>query len=327
MKNNFPDNKSTPIIQRVIIAVALILALFSIFILVYARVNENCADRYSFVNKRFACFEKHTVDKKSYAELKTRLVEYIQKEKEAGNVDIMSLYFRDLESGPTMGINERIDFVPASLLKLPNAMILLRLTEEGELDIEEQKLFYTGESEAEIKSDISFSTASVADLIFKSLVYSDNLANSLLVGYIKSIDNGRNLFLEIDRDLGTIAVNDTVTPIVNTKGYGAIFRMLYNSSFLNPQNSEKLLEIMSQSVDTAGLAAGVPKGTRVAHKFGQRNLNEDNKQLHDCGIVYYPENPYLLCIMTRGKDVEKLHEIITVISAKVYSEFDSRKLK
>jgi len=27
-------------------------------------------------------------------------------------------------------------------------------------------------------------------------------------------------------------------------------------------------------------------------------------QLHDCGIVYYPETPYLLCVMTKGWNFE-----------------------
>lgn len=334
MKRFSDKNKAR--VKKSLLGAALVL-LLSLIALVAFSVTEDCVGKYSFVNKRFACFEKHIVNKKSYSELRSQLMGYINEEKEAGNVDIVSIFFRDLEAGPTMGINERIDFVPASLLKLPNALVLLRLHEDGELDIDEEKLLYIGQpetesannSDGEIKPNVSVSPSliSLSDIIFKSLAYSDNSANSLLLRYIEAIDAGRNLFLEIDRDLGIIETNDTTTAIVNAKGYGAIFRMLYNSSFLNPENSERLLEIMSHSLDTAGLAAGVPKGVKVAHKFGQRILGEDNNQLHDCGIVYYPQNPYLLCIMTRGRDVKKLQEVITAISAKVYKEFDSRRLE
>jgi hypothetical protein len=64
----------------------------------------------------------------------------------------------------------------------------------------------------------------------------------------------------------------------------------------------------------------------VAHKFGERTgFAGGVKQLHDCGIVYYPKNPYLLCIMTRGTDFTKLESTIAAVSKMVYQEFDSRK--
>jgi hypothetical protein len=49
-------------------------------------------------------------------------------------------------------------------------------------------------------------------------------------------------------------------------------------------------------------------------------------QLHDCGIIYYPGNPYLLCVMTRGTDWSALEKTIQTISAMTYKEVDSRKL-
>jgi hypothetical protein len=43
--------------------------------------------------------------------------------------------------------------------------------------------------------------------------------------------------------------------------------------------------------------------------------------------VYYPQNPYLLCIMTEGDDFNALSEVIGIVSKAVYEEFDSRRLK
>jgi len=70
----------------------------------------------------------------------------------------------------------------------------------------------------------------------------------------------------------------------------------------------------------------VPKEVRVAHKFGELGLPNGEKQLHDCGIIYYPGNPYLLCVMSKGKDSQKLSGIIQTISSMVYKEVDSRKI-
>lgn len=69
----------------------------------------------------------------------------------------------------------------------------------------------------------------------------------------------------------------------------------------------------------------IPSDVKVAHKFGERYYG-DIKQLHDCGVIYYPENPYLLCVMTIGKDFEDLAEVISHVSDVVYREVDSRKL-
>ena len=41
-------------------------------------------------------------------------------------------------------------------------------------------------------------------------------------------------------------------------------------------------------------------------------------ELHDCGIVYYPEHPYFLCVMTRGGDRPKLAAAIADVSKVAY---------
>jgi beta-lactamase class A len=112
------------------------------------------------------------------------------------------------------------------------------------------------------------------------------------------------------------------------KGYSSIFRLLYNSSFLDTENSEKLLATLSESSFNQGLRQGVPENIKISHKFGEREITKTGeKQLHDCGIIYYPTNPYLLCVMTKGKDFKELTRIIGHISSEVYKEFDSRKIK
>lgn len=61
----------------------------------------------------------------------------------------------------------------------------------------------------------------------------------------------------------------------------------------------------------------------VAHKFGEYGDSEKGiKQLHDVGIIYHEDNPYLLGIMTRGQDYAKLAQVIEKISSFIYSEVD-----
>jgi beta-lactamase class A len=81
------------------------------------------------------------------------------------------------------------------------------------------------------------------------------------------------------------------------------------------------LALLKQSEFSQGLLAGVPPGIAVAHKFGERGYtNASKKELHDCGIVYCPQRPYVLCIMTKGTDMKEQAKAISGISKAVYDE-------
>ena len=84
-----------------------------------------------------------------------------------------------------------------------------------------------------------------------------------------------------------------------------------------------LEKLLSKAEFNEGLVAGVPQNITVAHKFGERNFNNQTFQLHDCGVIY-AKRPYLLCIMTKGPDFKDLSSAIKQISSKVYTEFTSK---
>ena len=66
----------------------------------------------------------------------------------------------------------------------------------------------------------------------------------------------------------------------------------------------------------------------VAHKFGERGIigqdGIEQKQLHDCGIIYYPNHPYILCVMTRGYKLAELEEIVRTVSKNIYQEVERK---
>lgn len=295
------------------------------------RMTDSCNGDYYFINPSFKCGTHHAIDKRGYIELKAELTTLIEDKKKEGKVDYVAIYFRDLESGPTLGINDRQDFIPASLLKVPYALAALRLGEEVGPEILKHKVIYKGDTiyTQVFKPKETIQTGqeyTIDELIFRSIAYSDNLAGELLFDYLKK-SHGDNIILDIYRDLGIIKPEDPIaSSIINTKGYASIFRQLYNASFLQRDPSEKLLSILAQSNFDYGLRHGVPAEVRIAHKFGERSLENGEKQLHDCGIIYYPDNPYLLCIMTRGGDFRYLQDTIGLISKKVYEEVDSRRI-
>jgi beta-lactamase class A len=158
----------------------------------------------------------------------------------------------------------------------------------------------------------------VRELISRMIIYSDNLAYTLLNDNMDA-----QKIIKVYSDLGVDISKGNTDPngnIVSVKSYSAFFRILFNSSYLDQDMSEYALNILSQTKFSQGLVAGLPPKTLISHKFGERQyLDTGQKQLHDCGIIYLPENPYLICVMTRGQNFPALETTIKDISSMVYT--------
>jgi hypothetical protein len=103
--------------------------------------------------------------------------------------------------------------------------------------------------------------------------------------------------------------------------------VLYGASYLNDDNSERILRYLSKSTFIDGLVAGLTKTVPVAHKFGVYEFDDTVhgilthvQQLHDCGVIYHAKNPYILCIMTKGKDLPSLYKVIANTSKLIYED-------
>jgi beta-lactamase class A len=191
----------------------------------------------------------------------------------------------------------------------------------------EKTLVYSSSTVDQING-VPFSSASnlqvgksypVEQLIEAMIINSDNGAKDVLLDNIN-----QNSFIEVHTDLGlpnpAVVQNYTIT----AKEYAVLLRVLYNATYLGRQYSEKALQIMSQATYNQGLVAGVPKGTAVAQKFGEAldstNPNQPEINLSDCGIIYHPTHPYILCVMTKGTDINALTQTIASISNIVWNQ-------
>lgn len=291
----------------------------------------DCPDQYSWINKRLTCGDNFVINKAEYGPAKAELLELVAEAQAEGRVDVVAVYFRDLESGPTFGINEKEAFIPASLLKVPVMLTYFRLAEEDP-EILGRKIVYRGRAD-EVrqnilpKETIEIGVPYVVDnLIFRMIAYSDNRSLYALRDHLFDA-YGDDLVVETYKNLGIVNPGEDVNSnILTAKSYASIFRALYNSSYLSNSLSEKALQYLSEVRYSDGLVGGIPDNVPVAHKFGERT-SSSGLQLHDCGIVYYPGNPYLLCVMTRGKNLSSLAGFIQEVSELVYKEVDSRKIK
>lgn len=242
------------------------------------------------------------------------------------NIEIASLYFRDLNNGPWIGINEREVFSPASLLKIPVIMALFKYAEKYPEILKEEVLVKESNISEDKNQNIIFEGSleggkkyTFLKVAESALKKSDNAAISIILDKISPI-----YISDVFYSIGVPYQDISNEVNLRVKDYAAFFRVLFNSSYLNRDMSEKMLEFLSESDYKNGLVRGVPKDIIVAHKFGERVIG-DTRQLHDCGIVYYPKNPYLLCVMTRGGTFENEENFISDISNYVYLEFEKQK--
>lgn len=291
-----------------------------------------CRDQYEFVNMDVVCGSPDVIRKTGYQETQDLISSYIDAEKATGHLTEASVYFRDLVHGPTFGINELNDFAPASLLKLPLAFVFLA-SAEAQPELLTTKLSYVGTTSVPeqrvqpLESAEPYKEYEIQELLRMMIVYSDNASYEALEAFLSGSNHRSNLRREIFQEIGLINPQDRIEETITTRGYASLFRILYNVSFLEPALSERLLGWLAESTYDAGIEAGVPASVRVAHKFGERIMTDSHvKQLHDCGIVYYTDNPYLLCIMTKGSDWTSLEKTIATVSSMVYEEVHSRRI-
>lgn len=243
-----------------------------------------------------------------------------------GKAQTIAVYFRDLNNGPWFGVNEDENFFPASLIKVP-VLIAALLKSETDPNFLSKELTYTDEfgdfnrfQKFQPQNPIEQGKSYTIDQLQKSMISdSDNNAFNLL-----QLELGTDEIISIFTKFGLPTPSyESQEEINSPHDYSTFFRILYNASYLSRENSIKALTTLTNTNFNQGIVAGVPENIKVAHKFGSAANGQIN-QLHDCGIIYYPGKPYLLCIMTRGDDFKKLESTIKEISQLVYQEVDNQ---
>ncbi len=263
--------------------------------------------------------------KKLERDLRALIDKKIQEKK----VQDVAIYFHDLTGNSWIGINKSQKFSPASLLKVPIMIAYFKQAENNPEKLKEElvveDVLNPGATANIIpqKSVIPGEKYTVEELIRYAIHYSDNLAANTLLQAMPE-EELEKIYLDIGISPPDPKIGEN---FMNIMDYASFFEILYNASYLSKDMSEKALAILTESTFSLGLSSGVPIKVKIAHKFGER-IFENQKQLHDCGIIYRQNNPYLLCIMTRSpitqdNNFQEMAEIIKDISLKVYSPFNN----
>ncbi len=222
----------------------------------------------------------------------------------------LTIYFEMLNTGANISIHNDAAFWPASLMKIPVAMAVMKRVENGLWKLDDQLLLLAEDKDdryGNLYMQPIGKAFTIEYLLDEMLKNSDNTARSI---FMRNLDMTE--ISEVLEHLGLEDIFDT-NEEVRAKKYSVFWRSLYASSFLSPVGSEKLIEIMSRSSAREYLRRGIPDEVVFSHKIGWAETVHS-----DSGIVYVPGRPYILTVMLSGMDSADAGILMKDISRKVY---------
>lgn len=239
--------------------------------------------------------------------------------KEAGTISAASVYLRELSQGAWVAINEQEKYNPGSLLKVPELITFMKMNQKtpGLLDkkivysaplVLKKQAFYISKS-IEVGK-----TYTVRELLYYMIAYSDNNA-TMILNQMMDLAIFKKLFTDLGLPDPDMTKNDIP---IGAKEFSYFMRALYNASYLTIEESEYCTELLSHSDFNKGLLNGLPAGLKVAHKFGEAS-DGVNAHLSESGIIYLNNAPYLLIVMTKGKNNILLPGVISDLSQTVFN--------
>jgi beta-lactamase class A len=207
-------------------------------------------------------------------------------------------------------------FHAASTMKIPVMIELFHQVREGKVKLDEPLVvknafhsladgsIYTLDPTDDSETDLykaERQTRTLSQLCELMITISSNLATNLVVEKL-GVDNiratvhalqadGMNVLRGVeDNKAYEKGMNNTTT----ARGLLTLLEAIAKGQAVDADSSRQMVEILSRQKFNEAIPAGLPAGTRVAHKTG-----ELTKIHHDAAIVYAPR-PFVLVILVRG---------------------------
>lgn len=239
---------------------------------------------------------------------------------------VMGIFVKDLTSSETFSVNADTVFPQASSIKIPILIELMRRAQEGKLRLDERIPIHRaglvgGSGVLQFFSE-GGSEISLRDLAVLMVVLSDNSATNLIIDRV-GMENVNAMLksLGLDRTVLARKMIDTAAEQIDHENrstprqMATLLESLNAGKLLDATHTKMALEILEYPKDSP-LRAGAPSEVTVAEKPGLLNGAQC-----DSGIVFLPNRPYLISVMTTF-NVANGDPAITNVSARVFSYFD-----
>ena len=244
----------------------------------------------------------------------------------------VGFYFKNLVTGENLGYNQREQFLPASIVKLPLLAAMFLMRERGETDFREkitikrdEKLpgcgvvsHMTGDENGDVTLDI--------ETLYKfMIVISDTTATNALYKHY-----GNDAVISALKELGlegtqfNRAFYDSIREEKGIQNYfvpeeiGELLEKMYDRRLVSEKVSEEIEKILLQQQVNHKMGGMLPIGFPIAHKTG-----EEEDKSHDVGIVYVKE-PFIACFASYKTDIPAFEDFIRRTVYEITKDIDPR---
>ena len=245
--------------------------------------------------------------------------------------------FRDLSRGDTLYIDADKRFHAASTMKVPVMIELFRQVDKHQLSLDRQielknqfnsivdgspyALNAADDSDSLVYTWVG-SKVSVHDLLEHMITRSSNLATNTLIGLVGAQAANATAHSLGAHDIQVLrgvedgkAYEAGMNNMTTARDLSTLMGAIETGIAASRASTDSMLAVLLRQQFNDEIPAGLPAGTRVAHKTGQITGH-----LHDAAIVYpRRRGPYVLVVLTRGIEDEKVaRSLIADISRMVY---------
>ncbi len=249
--------------------------------------------------------------------IRKRLAALVDEAKRNGSIMEASIYFRRMDDGIWFTINPSVEYNADVMMKLVYLLVYLKDSESNPRLLDARLNFspeaFSSNQAGNKTNLISGSTYSVRDLLSRMIESGDDGAENVLR---KNIN--RMTYNKIFSDLEIpIKEEDAVISIMDMSKF---LRVLYNGTYISADLSEYGLDLLTKNKFEQGLQQGFDREIKFAHKFGMVQRGK-NIELHEMGIVYFENSPFLLGVMTKGNSIDSLYSLLKQIAIISKEEF------
>jgi beta-lactamase class A len=248
----------------------------------------------------------------------------------------VAVVVRSIQGQDEIAIDADKPFHAASTMKVPVMIELYRQADAGQLALDEPlairnefhsivdgsvyQLSVGDDSDAGVYKNIG-KTMTLRELCDSMITVSSNFAANLLIERL-GVENVRRTVSRLGADGMNVlrgvedqkafdkGLNNTTT----ARALAVLMQKLAVGQAVSPKADAQMIAILERQTFNDAIPAGLPPGTRIAHKTGTIT-----KIHHDAAIVY-GARPYVLVVLVRGiEDQKQSAALIAAISREVWN--------
>jgi beta-lactamase class A len=266
--------------------------------------------------------------------LSSSITETVQQRIAKSGADV-AIVLERLDGSLRWSLNGDEAFHAASTMKIPVMMELFHQAHDRKLKLDDpllvQNQFHSivddstyqlnpaDDSETELYKAVG-QPRTLTQLCVLMITVSSNLATNLLIEKL-GVQNIRATIHEFGADGMNVlrgvedqkAFDRGLNNTTSARGLAVLLETMANGRAFDAEASRQMVAILQQQTFNEGIPAGLPAGTRIAHKTG-----EITKIHHDAAIVYAPK-PFVLVILVRGmQDFKQSSQLIADLTRLLY---------